>query len=262
MEFALLDFILIPEFNLRAGLLFAPFVIIYEVHETTTFYGVIRPRTELFLVPTMWKENGLGNFGDVHLSRAFTLSYKAHFTNIFDVKGITASGNRGISFKGSEALFNDVALVSRVEYKPLPYNTITDSLFLGDTMEDATVNNPTSQFNGQKVKGFFKMYKGNIQLQYCGFEGRGHFVFTGLGYAARINALKGLTGNESVGNKDWGYYVEGRYDLLSLADFSSQYFQYLATFVRWDAFDTRAHVPSVFERDPANKQKDLTIGLN
>ncbi|MFI5324175.1 MAG: hypothetical protein ACHQ6U_11770, partial [Thermodesulfobacteriota bacterium] len=191
MEFALLDFNLIPEFNLHAGLLIPPFVIINVVHEPTTFYGVFWARTELFLIPTMWRENGLGIFGDVDLSRACTLSHKAHFMNSFDVKGFTASSNRGISFNGSEALFNNVALVSRAEYKPLPYITITGSIFLGDTGEDATVNNPTSQFNGQKVKGFFHMYEGDIQLQYRGFECMGLFVLTVLGDAARINALKG-----------------------------------------------------------------------
>jgi hypothetical protein len=262
VEFALLDFLLIPEINLRGGLLLAPFGIINEVHEPTTFYGVFRPRTELFIIPTTWRENGLGIFGDINLNRVGTLNYKAYVMNSFDARGFTASSNRGIRFNGSEALFNDVALVSRAEYKPIPYVTIAGSLFLGDTGQNATIDNPTSQFNGQKVKGFFQMYEGDIQFQYRGFEGRGLFVFTRLGDAARINALNGLTGNESVGNKQWGYYIEGGYNLLSLANLSSQYFQYLTPFVRWDAFDTQAHVPSGFERDPANNQKDLTIGIN
>lgn len=262
VEFALLDFLLVPEINLRGGLLLAPFGIINEVHEPTTFYGVFRPRTELFVIPTTWRENGLGIFGDFDLSKAGTLNYKAYVMNSFDAGGFTASSNRDIRFNGTEALFNDVALVSRAEYSPLPYITIAGSLFLGNTGQNATIDNPTSQFNGQKVKGFFQMYEGDIQFQYRGFEGRGLFVFTRLGDAARINALNGLVGNESVGNRQWGYYIEGGYNLLSLANFSSQYFQYLAPFVRWDSFDTQARVPSGFERDPANNQKDLTIGIN
>ncbi|HVY54288.1 MAG TPA: hypothetical protein VHC46_00875, partial [Thermodesulfobacteriota bacterium] len=262
VEFALLDFLLVPEFNLRGGLLLAPFGILNEVHEPTTFFSVFRDGTERFIIPTTWRENGIGAFGDFNLNKAGTLSYKAYVMNSFDAIGFTASSNRGIRFNGTEALFNDVAFVGRVEYEPVPYLTAAGSVFLGNTGQDSTVDNPTSPFNGQKVKGFFQMYEGDIQFQYAGFQARALGVITRLDDAALINAMNGFVGNESVGNQQWGYYVEGGYNVLTLANFTSQYFQYLAPFVRWDAFDTQAHVPSGFERDPANNRKDLTVGLN
>lgn len=262
VEFALLDFLLVQEVNLRAGLLLAPFGIINEVHEPTTFYGVFRPLTERFVIPTTWRENGIGIFGDFDLSKAGNLSYKAYLMNSFNAEGFTASSNRGIRTQGTESLFNNVAFVGRAEYNPLPYLTVAGSIFLGNTGQDARVDDPESQFDGQKIKGFFQMYEGDIQVQYAGFEGRALAVFTRLDDAALINALNGFVGDDSVGNQQWGYYVEGGYNVLSLADFTSQYFQYLAPFVRWDAFDTQAHVPAGFERNPANNRKDLTIGVN
>lgn len=262
VEFALLDFLLLQELNLRGGLLLAPFGIINEVHEPTTFFGVFRPLTERFIIPTTWRENGLGIFGDFNLNRAGSLSYKAYVMNSFNAKGFTASSNRGIRTNGTESLFNDVAFVSRVEYDPLPYLTIAGSIFLGNTGQNATIDNPESPFNGQKVNGFFQMYEGDIQFQYMGFEGRGLFVYTTLDDAARINALNGFTGDESVGEEQWGYYIEGGYNVLSLVNATSQYFQYLAPFVRWDQFDTQAKVPTGFERNPANDRRDLTIGVN
>lgn len=262
VEFALLDFLLVQELNLRGGLLLAPFGIINEVHEPTTFFGVFRPLTERFVIPTTWRENGIGAFGDFDLGRAGNLSYKAYVMNSFNARGFTASSNRGIRTNGTESLFNNVAFVGRAEYNPLPYLTVAGSVFLGNTGQNAKVDDPASQFNGQKVKGFFQMYEGDIQFQYAGFEGRALGVVTRLDDAALINALNGFVGNESVGNQQWGYYVEGGYNVLSLTDFTTQYFQYLAPFVRWDAFDTQAHVPSGFERNPANNRKDLTIGIN
>ncbi|HSC33737.1 MAG TPA: hypothetical protein VLG45_00545 [Thermodesulfobacteriota bacterium] len=262
VEFALLDFLLVQEINLRAGLLLAPFGIINEVHEPTTFFGVFRPLTERFVIPTTWRENGIGIFGDFDLSKAGNLSYKAYVMKSFNAKGFTASSNRGIRTQGDESLFNNVAFVGRAEYNPLPYLTVAGSIFLGNTGQDARVDDPESQFDRQKIKGFFQMYEGDIQVQYAGFEGRALAVFTRLDDAALINALNGFVGDDSVGNQQWGYYVEGGYNVLSLADFTSQYFQYLAPFVRWDAFDTQAHVPSGFERNPANNRKDLTIGIN
>ncbi len=261
-EFALLDFLLWQELNLRGGLLLAPFGIINEVHEPTTFFGVFRPLTERFVIPTTWRENGLGIFGDFDLQRAGNLSYKAYVMNSLNAEGFTASSNRGARTNGTESLFNDVAFVGRVEYEPVPFLTVAGSIFLGNTGQNARVDDEGSSFNGQKVKGFFQMYEGDIQFQYMGFEARGLVVFTRLGDAAEINALNGLTGDDSVGSQQWGYYLEGGYNVLALVDSPNQYFQYLAPFVRWDAFDTQAKVPSGFERNPENDRKDLTVGLN
>lgn len=261
-EFALLDFLLWPELNLRGGLLLAPFGIVNEIHEPTTFFGVFRPSVERVIIPTTWRENGIGIFGDLDLQSAGSINYRAYVMNSFDARGFRASSNRGLRVKGNRALFNDVAFVSRVEYEPLPYLAIGGSIFLGNTGQDQTIENEESPFNGDRFGGFFQMYEGDVQVQYRGFEGRALVVYTSLDDAARINALNDLTGDDSVGNEQWGYYLVGGYNLLSLADFTNQYAQYLAPFVRWEQYDSQASVPSGFERNPANDRSDLTIGLN
>jgi len=78
VEFALLDFLLWQELNLRAGLLLAPFGIINEVHEPTTFFGVFRPSVETQIIPTTWRENGLGIFGDFDLGAAGSINYRSY----------------------------------------------------------------------------------------------------------------------------------------------------------------------------------------
>lgn len=262
VEFALLDFLLWSELNLRGGLLLAPFGIINEVHEPTTFFGVFRPSVETQIIPTTWRENGLGIFGDIDLRSAGAVNYRAYIMNSFDARGFSAANNRGLRTRGSRSLFNDVAFVSRVEYDPIPYITVAGSIFLGNTGQNQRINDPESPLNGQKVRGFFQMYEGDIQVQYRGFEARGLAVYTTLDDAAEINALNSLTGDDSVGDEQWGYYLVGAYNVLSLANFSSQYAQYLAPFVRWEQYDTQARVPSGFERNPANDRSDLTIGVN
>ena len=182
--------------------------------------------------------------------------------NSFDARGFRASSNRGLRTKGNRSLFNDVAFVSRVEYVPVPYVAIGGSIFLGNTGQNQEIVNEESPFNGEKFNGFFQMYEGDVQVQYRGFEGRALAVFTTLGDSARINALNDLTGDDSVGNRQWGYYLVGGYNVLSLANFTSQYAQYLAPFVRWEQYDTQSRVPSGFERNPENDRRDLTIGLN
>jgi hypothetical protein len=262
VEFALLDFLLWPELNLRGGLLLAPFGIINEVHEPTTFFGVFRPAVETQIIPTTWRENGLGIFGDIDLGAGGSINYRSYAMNSFDARGFRAVNNRGLRNRGVEARFNDIAWVSRVEYEPVPYVAIGASMFLGNTGQNETIDNDESPFNGDKLDGFFQMYEADIQLQYRGFEARGLFVYTTLDDGARINALNDLTGDNSVGTEQWGYYVVGAYNVLSLADFSSQFAQYLAPFVRWEQYDSQAKVPTGFSRNPANDRNDLTIGLN
>jgi len=261
-EFALLDFLLWPELNLRGGLLLAPFGIVNEIHEPTTFFGVFRPSVERFIIPTTWRENGLGIFGDVDLGSAGSINYRAYAMNSFDARGFRAANNRSLRIKGNRALFNDIAFVSRVEYQPVPYIAIGGSIFLGNTGQNQRIDDPESQFNGDKFNGFFQMYEADIQVQYAGFEARALATITSLDDGARINALNGLEGDDSVGNEQWGYYVVGAYNVLTLTDFSSQYAQYLAPFVRWEQYDTQSSVPSGFSRNPANDRSDLTIGLN
>jgi len=241
VEFALLDFLLMPELNLRAGLLLAPFGIINEV----------RPSVERFIIPTTWRENGLGIFGDVDLGAAGSLNYRSYAMNSFDARGFKATNNRSLRIRGTRARFNDIAWVSRVEYEPVPYVAIGASAFLGNTGQNERIDNAESPF-----------YEADIQLQYSGFEARGLFVYTTLDDGARINALNDLEGDNSVGSEQWGYYVVGAYNVLTLTDFSSQYAQYLAPFVRWEQYDTQAKVPSGFIRNPANDRSDLAIGLN
>ena len=261
-EFALLDFLLWPELNLRGGLLLAPFGIVNEVHEPTTFFGVFRPSVERAIIPTTWRENGVGIFGDIDLRAAGSINYRAYVMNSFDARGFRASSNRGLRMDGSKALFNNVAFVSRIEYEPLPYITVGGSVFLGNTGQDQEIENEESPFNGDKFSGLFQMYEGDVQFQYRGFEGRALAVYTSLDDAERVNALNDLTGDDSVGDEQWGYYLVGGYNLLSLANFTNQYAQYLAPFVRWEQYDTQSSVPSGFERNPANDRSELTIGLN
>jgi hypothetical protein len=261
VEFSYLDFLLTEQANLRGGLVLAPFGIINEVHEPTTFYGVLRPDVERFIIPTTWREVGVGLFGGLSEFVPGSLTYKAYVMNSFDSRGFTASSNRDARQNGNRALANNVAFVSRIEYDPFPGLKFGGSIFLGNTGQNQTVNNPDSPFNGREIKGFFQMYEGDVQVQYRGFEGRSLLVWTFLDDAALINANNGFVGDESVGSQQWGWYTVGAYNVLSLANFG-QYFQYFAPFVRYEKYNTQHRVPSGFFMNPANDRQNVAIGIN
>ncbi|MGB7293848.1 MAG: hypothetical protein WBD99_16900 [Thermodesulfobacteriota bacterium] len=261
VEFSYLDFLLTEAANLRGGLVLAPFGIINEVHEPTTFFGVLRPDVERFIIPTTWREVGAGLFGGFSEYVPGELTYKAYVMDSFDSRGFTASSNRGARQNGNRALANNVAFVGRMEYDPFPGLKFGGSLFLGNTGQDQTVDNPESPLNGEKIGGFFQMYEGDVQVQYRGFEGRSLLVWTFLDDVSLINANNGFTGDESVGSQQWGWYIVGAYNVLSLANFG-QYFQYFAPFVRYEKYNTQHRVPSGFFTNPANDRQSLAFGIN
>jgi hypothetical protein len=254
VEFASLDFLIMDELNLRAGLLLAPFGIINEYHEPTTFFGVLRPEVERNIIPTTWRENGAGIFGEINNLLPGYVSYRLYVMNSFDSRGFEASDNRGLRTRGNRSRFNDLAVVGRVEYQPVPEIKLGGSIFLGQTGQNERVD-------GQTIDGFFQMYEADVQLQWKGFEGRGLFVYTFLDDVQLINANNGLVGDDSVGEEQFGWYVEGAYNILSLADIHP-YFQYLAPFVRFEKFDTQNQVPDGFLRNPENNRDVLTLGLS
>lgn len=60
VEQAFLNYGVSDNFNLRGGLMLVPMGIVNEYHEPTTYNGVERPSLNNKLVPTTWREMGLG----------------------------------------------------------------------------------------------------------------------------------------------------------------------------------------------------------
>ncbi len=232
VEFALIDFLISDEFNLRAGLLLTPFGIANEIHEPTTFYGVGRPEVERRIIPSTWKESGAGAHGTFDLGSAGELSYRAYAMSSADARGFEASDNRSLRIKGNRARFDDIAFVGRLEYDPVPGLKVGGSIFYGNTGQDEEVN-------GQTIDGLFQMYEVDAQFQYAGLDLRALSVWTMLDDAALINQLNEYEGNKSVGEEQSGWYVLGAYNIFSALNSGSKYMEYLAPFFRYENLTPR-----------------------
>ncbi|MGI9432045.1 MAG: hypothetical protein ACR2PQ_07515, partial [Myxococcota bacterium] len=60
VELMSLDFFWKKEINYRAGLLLMPMGFVNEIHEPPFFHGVQRPETERRIIPSTWRELGMG----------------------------------------------------------------------------------------------------------------------------------------------------------------------------------------------------------
>ena len=70
IEQAYVDLMLHRRFNVRAGMVLVPVGIVNERHEPPTFHGVERTFVDSVIVPTTWRDVGVGAFGD--LGRGFS----------------------------------------------------------------------------------------------------------------------------------------------------------------------------------------------
>ncbi len=242
VEFAYLDYLWKPQANLRGGLLLVPMGFVNELHEPTVYHGAKRPDVERQILPSTWRENGLGLYGDVG-----PITYRTYLLNGFDASGFTASGLRGGRQNGAEAKAERFAWVGRADYTAVPGLLAGVSAYVGEAGQ------------GEGAAVGTQIIEGHVEWKRNGFELRALGVQADLDDVAKLNVELGLSGNRSVGERLVGGYLQAAYDLFTLFP---QGEQALLPFARFESFDTQDRVPVGFAKSPANDLDVLTLGLS
>lgn len=240
-------------FGVRAGLMLVPMGLVNEVHEPTTFHGVLRPAVERSVLPTTWRENGAGFFGEIG-----PVSYRT-----YAVTGLQAISNTSVGgFRGSDALRNgrssgsksfaeDAAWVSRVDVSPTPGVMAGGSYYVGEADHN---------FTAAAIP--VTIWDLHGRAEFGGAEVRGVYVQGRIGNPDILNAAQGATaaagGAGGVGRKFFGGYVEGAFNVLSLVAGRSEY---LAPFFRYERYDTQQDTPRGWRNDAANSRVEYTAGM-
>jgi len=248
VEFAYLDYMKSRLLNVRSGLVLMPVGLVNELHEPTVSISARRPDVERVILPTTWRELGAGVYGDSGM-----LGYRAYITSSLDAAGFTADeGIRGGRQEGSEAIAQDWAFSGRLDYVGTPGLLVGASVFTGDTGQD----NRTP--SGQKIDAHTTVFDVHADWQWRGLWLRGLFAQTAISQANLINEFNGFVGDESVGSRQNGWYVQGVYDVLSFSPTSKMS---LLPYVRFEQYDTQEQVPAGYARNPANDIDELTVGI-
>jgi hypothetical protein len=246
VEFAYLDYLWRPEANLRAGLVLIPMGFVNELHEPTVFLGAKRPDVEQVIIPTTWRENGFGLFGE-----AGQLSYRTYVVNGLRGEGFSAGGLRGGRQKGSHALAEDFAWVGRLDWTPTPGLVVGGSAYVGGSGQG--LEDP----NGRTIGLDTTLLEGHAEWRWRGLELRALYTTAELDDVAALNRAKGLTGAASVGEELSGFYLQAGYDVLAARGSERQ----LIPYVRFEEYDTQEAVPAGFAENPATDVESLTLGL-
>jgi hypothetical protein len=239
VEFAYIDYLWRPQANFRAGLVLLPMGFINELHEPTVFLGANRPDVEKVILPSTWRENGVGLFGN-----AGPFSYRTYVVNGLDASGFTEHGLSGGRQEFVEAKAEDLAWVGRVDFTGLPGLLVGGSAYLGDSGQ-----------NLEPAVGT-EIVEGHLEWKWRGLEFRALGVQASLDDVADLNRILELEGEESIGEKMTGYYLQLGYDVLAGRGDRS-----LTPYARWETYNTQDEVPAGFEADPENDVESLTLGL-
>jgi hypothetical protein len=226
LEQAYLDFLITPKFNLRSGMVLTPIGIINERHEPPSYFGVERPFVETFIIPTTWRELGVGFTGD--LGRGFR--YRTYMLSSLNASRFNAEF--GISegrTSGLNSSMRNPALVGRLEYAGVRRLTLGTSFYSGLTGFDTPGVNPRvsiAEFDGR--------YRVNR------LELRALFANTWVSHAGKLNLqLQQRTGaNPNVASQMRGYYFEPGVHVLP-----RRFRKDLVAFGRYEKYNTQQSMP-------------------
>ena len=252
VEFASLDFFINPFTNIRTGLVLMPMGMVNRIHEPLFYFGNHRPVVEQVIIPSTWREMGVGLFGAITPN----LTYTAYVVNGLNAKGFSSAGITEGKGGGSQALAQNFGYIAQVNYDPdqVPGLTVGGSAYVGNSGQDQV-------YAGQKVNAFTQLYESHIQWKYRGLE------FRALGSLGFINDSATLTANNQalgngqggVGSQNYGWYSEVGYDVLPFIINGTD--QYLAPFFRYERLNTMAQVAEGVTADPLANQRIYQVGL-
>jgi hypothetical protein len=118
LEQAYLNFDLNDRHALKAGVILVPVGILNEVHEPPTFYGVERNPVETNIIPTTWREAGVGLSGSLGAGLRYDLLLSSGLK--VATTGSGAYSIRGGRQSGRLADASDGALTARLKWTGWP----------------------------------------------------------------------------------------------------------------------------------------------
>ncbi len=254
LEFAFLDFQLHDMFNIRAGLLLVPMGLVNELHEPILFYGGNRPETEKRIIPSTWRENGIGIFG----SFGNMIDYRAYVISGFDGVGdptnssdkpFNSSGLRNGRQKGSNAATEHAAGTARVDFVGINGLLVGASGYYGGS----------GQENG--FRAMTTMADVHLEVSMFGARFRALGAWAKVENADKINAAQGnpLDGTTSgVADELIGGYLELGYNIFKPMGINQE----MTVFGRIEHVNTQSVVSEGAAYDASQKTDIYTFGLH
>jgi hypothetical protein len=244
LEQAYLDFLITSRFNFRAGMVLTPVGIVNERHEPPAFNGVERPFVETFIIPTTWRELGMGFTGD--LGRGFR--YRTYMLSALNPLGFNAeTGIAEGRRSGFNSSFRNPAFVGRLEYSGIRRLTLGLSAYSGIASAPELLVTP-------------RVSLGNVDGRYSfrRFDFRALFANTWVSRTAELNhALERRFGSQpNVARIMRGYYFEPAFHILPRRMRND-----ISLFARYEKYNTQHEMAPGFVPLPEFDRRSVVTGI-
>jgi hypothetical protein len=258
VEFAYLDFLLAPAFNVRTGNLLVPMGFLNRMHEPTTFSGIFRPVTERNIIPTTWREMGAG----VHGAGA-GVSYTALIINGLNATDFDDKGIRGGRQEANQAIWEDIGGVVGADYTRVADGwtaSLGGSAYYGGADQSLLADS-----TGVPVDVKNQVYEAHAELRRGGLTARALVAASRIDNAEALSRVlyAGAGGSltQQVPAAQLGWYAEAGFDVAPLlwnhASFT------LKPWIRYERVNLQREVATGtgLAADPSLDGTLVTVGL-
>jgi hypothetical protein len=253
MEQLFLKFNINRDIYLQAGLFIPRIGLINENHLPTTFNGNDRPYVETFLIPSTWREIGVGVYGRVRSVPGLNYSF-AVMNGLNSQNFVNGSGIREGRQEGSNATASNIAVTGSLLYYLKSWRFQTSGYYGGSA-------------------GLSKRQADSLQLNSGAFgtpvalaEVNAQYHQNGVSFralAAMINIPDAFEINRAYANNTpsmmIGMYGELGYNLYQLINPDAN--KNMTFFVRQEFMDLNYRIPSNGIKNGTNRKNYTIIGL-
>lgn len=260
VEQAYLNYKLLESMSVKGGLILIPMGIINEYHEPPSFNGVERPNVDNVIVPTTWREIGLGVDGRLNSA---SLRYQLYIVNGFNgydgsgkFKG--SNGLRSGRQKGADSYISSPNVSAKVDYYGISglkiglsgyfgksQSTLYDGLDKNDNVAQATAD---SSVIGISMIGL------DYRYSISGFQTRGQLIYSKFTNVDEYNLFTG----QDLGESMLGYYAEISYDIFHN---NSSVQNELSPFFRFEKYNTHQSVVPAMTKNEAYNITEMIFGF-
>jgi len=252
IEQAYLNYQFSDKLNVKGGLFLIPLGLLNETHEPPTYYGVERNEVETRIIPTTWRELGIG----VHGLAAQGLKYDVGVTTGFNAGKLDdpSFGVRSAHQEGQLADAHDLSVYGALNYTG-PGILAGGGLFTGNTGQNGQAN---PLLKGVAAK--LTLWDLHAKFSVRGWDLQALYARGTLGDADRINAAVLATSATPFAAPRTleGWYGQAAYHLWRRGDLD------FAPFVRLEGFRIRQQEDAAngLLQDPNNFERVRTVGFS
>ncbi len=253
LEQAYLKFNIDPDHYFTAGLFIPRIGILNENHLPNTFNGNARTQVETFILPSTWRELGIGFYGSINSG---PFNYSAAIVNGLNSEAFEhGSGIRQGRFEGRNASANNLAITGALQFNIGNIKTQVSGYYGGSVAAEPqqadTLGLASGMFGTPVIVG-----EADVQFESGAFSAKILGTIVSIPDAANINRAYANNAPQT----EYGAYAEVAYNLFQNIEEAKP--QQLNLFVRYEKLDMNASIPYNGTIDATLNQGHLTTGLS